>query len=232
MVDFPQNAAMLWTGGKDSAMALYEANQNGYNICCLVTFAPPEPDFLAHPLSFIRMQAQALVLPHYVLPISAPFAKGYEDSLCWLRDELDIRCVVTGDIAEVNGYPNWIRERSRPVGISVFTPLWGRDRNTLLRQLLDRGFKVRFSCVNTNRLDADWVGRELNDAAITELRIIREQTGLDLCGEEGEYHTMVVDGPLFTCGINIRSYSKRLTGSLAYLEIHELELIDHNCVVT
>ena len=57
-----QNAAMLWTGGKDSALALYEAIQDGCCIRCLVTFAPPVPKFLAHPLAFIKLQAQALVL--------------------------------------------------------------------------------------------------------------------------------------------------------------------------
>ena len=227
MVDPMQSAAMLWTGGKDSSMALYEADQSGYCVRCLVTFAPPEPDFLAHPLAFIKMQAQALALPHYVLPISPPFEKSYETSLCRLRDEMGINCVVTGDIAEVNGNPNWIRERSRPVGMSVHTPLWGRDRNALLRQLLDRGFKARFSCVKTRWLNENWIGRELNDSAIAELRIIRERTGLDLCGEEGEYHTLVIDGPQFTRGIDIRSYSKRAADSLAYMEIHELELIDH-----
>jgi uncharacterized protein (TIGR00290 family) len=226
MVNPMQNAAMLWTGGKDSSMALFEADQNGYCVRCLVTFAPPDPDFLAHPLAFIKMQAQALVLPHYVLPISAPFEESYETNLCRLRDEMGINCVVTGDIAEVNGNPNWIRERSRPVGMSVHTPLWGRDRNALLRQLLDRGFKARFSCVNTRWLDENWIGRELNDLTIAELHIIRERTGLDLCGEEGEYHTLVVDGPQFTRGIDIRSYSKRAADSLAYMEIHELELTD------
>ena len=227
MVDPMQNAAMLWTGGKDSAMALHEADQNGYCVRCLVTFAPPEPDFLAHPLSFIKMQAQALALPHYVLPISAPFEQSYETSLRKLRDEMGIDCVITGDIAAVAGHPNWIRERSRPVGMSVHTPLWGRDRNTLLRQLLDRGFKARFSCVKIRWLNESWVGRELNDLAIAELRVIREQTGLDLCGEEGEYHTLVTDGPQFMRGIDIRSYSKRIAGSLAYMEIHELALFDH-----
>lgn len=227
MVDPMQNTAMLWTGGKDSSMALYDAVQNGYCVRCLVTFAPPEPDFLAHPLSFIKMQAQALALPHYVLPISAPFEKSYETSLRRLRDEMGINCVVTGDIAEVNGNPNWIRERSRPVGMSVHTPLWGRDRNILLRQLLERGFKARFSCVKTRWLTANWIGRELNDSAIAELRIIRERTGIDLCGEEGEYHTLVIDGPQFTRGIDIRSYSRRVAGSLAYMEIHESELFDH-----
>ena len=214
-----QNAAMLWTGGKDSAMALYEAGQNGYNIRCLVTFAPLEPDFLAHPLGFMKMQAQALALPHHVLTIHSPFDTSYEANLRRLRDDMDIHCVVTGDIAEVNGKPNWVRERSRAVGIHVHTPLWGRDRNLLLRQLLDRGFKTRFSCVNTR-----WVGRELDDAAIAELRIVRVQTGLDLCGEEGSYHTMVTDGPLFTHGIVICSYSTRIAGSLAYMQVHESEL--------
>ncbi|MGD0752885.1 MAG: diphthine--ammonia ligase [Anaerolineales bacterium] len=227
MVDPMQNAAMLWTGGKDSSMALYEADQNGYCVRCLVTFAPPEPNFLAHPLGFIKMQAQALALPHYVLPISAPFEKSYETSLCRLRDEMGINCVVTGDIAEVNGNPNWIRERSRPVGMNVHMPLWKRDRNVLLGQFLDRGFKARFSCVNTRWLDENWIGRELNNSAIVELRIISERTGLDLCGEEGEYHTLVIDGPRFTQGIDIRSYSKCVSGSLAYMEIHESELSDH-----
>ena len=172
------------------------------------------------------MQAQALALPHYVLPISAPFERSYETSLCRLRDEMGIDCVVTGDISEVAGNPNWIRERSRPVGMCVHTPLWGRDRNALLRQLLDRGFRALFSCVNTRWLNESWIGRELNDSAIVELQVIREQTGLDLCGEEGEYHTLVIDGPQFTRGIDIRYYSKRAVDSLAYMEIHELGLID------
>ena len=72
-----------------------------------------------------------------------------------------------------------------------------------------------------------WIGRELNDSAIVELQVIREQTGLDMCGEEGEYHTLVIDGPQFTRGIDIRYYSKRAVDSLAYMEIHELGLIDH-----
>ena len=147
---------------------------------------------MAHPLDFIKMQAQALALPHYVLPIRAPYEKSYETSLYRLRDEMGINCVVTGDIAEVDGNPNWIRERSRPVGMSVHTPLWGRDRSGLLRQLLDRGFKARFSCVKTGWFNKSWIGRELNNSAIAELRVIHEQTGLDLCGEKGEYHTLVL----------------------------------------
>jgi len=215
---------MLWTGGKDCSLALHEARRDGYDVRCLVTFAPPEPKFLAHPPAFIKIQAQALALPHHIFFISEPFDKSYETALGRLRDELGINTVITGDIAEVNGSPNWIRERSRPVGMKVHTPLWGRDRLVLLRQQLAAGFKIIFSCVNTRWLAPDWLGRELDDAAIAGLRDVRERTGLDLCGEEGEYHTLVTDGPTFTHPVHIRSHSKRAKDLLAYLEIHELEL--------
>ena len=170
------------------------------------------------------MQAQALALPHYILPISEPFEKSYEAALCKLREEMGINTVITGDIAELGGSPNWIRQRSRPVGMNVHTPLWGRDRLALLQQQLASGFKAIFSCVNTHWLAAGWVGRELDGAAIGDLRGIRERTGLDLCGEEGEYHTLVTDGPSFAHAIHICSHSKRTRDLLAYMEIHELEL--------
>ena len=221
-----QIAAMLWTGGKDSALALHEAARNGCRVLCLVTFAPPDPDFLAHPLPFLKMQAQALALPHQVLPVHEPFERGYEDALRRLREEMGINLVITGDIAEVEGNPNWIRERCRPVGMDVHTPLWGRDRLTLLRQLTAGGFEVLFSCVKTRWLGENWIGRKLNDEAITDLIEVRQRTGLDLCGEEGEYHTLVSDGPMFTRRIAIRTIGKRATDSLAYLEAHGVGLVE------
>lgn len=217
---------MLWTGGKDSAMALYEAQKNDYRVRCLVTFAPPKPNFLAHPLSVIKMQSQALEQPHYILPVNAPFAKSYEAALRWLRDEMGIGCVTTGDIAEVGGYPNWISERSRAVGIDVHAPLWGRNRTILLQQLVNREFKTCVSCINTRWLNENWVGRELDGATIAKLANISARTGLDLCGEEGEYHTLVTDGPPFIHQVDIRSYSKGTTGSLAYMEIQDMSLIN------
>lgn len=92
--------------------------------------------------------------------------------------------------------------------------------------MLDRKLKVRFSCVDMRWLEGAWIGRELDEQSIAELRIIRQQTGLDLCGEEGEYHTLVTDGPQFTRAVKILFYSERKTDSLAYMEIHESELSD------
>jgi uncharacterized protein (TIGR00290 family) len=171
------------------------------------------------------LQAEALGLPHHILPVNTPFEKTYEAGLRWLQNHVGIDCVFTGDIAEINGCPNWIRERSRVVGIDVYTPLWGRDRNVLLQQLVDQGFKAYVSFVQTSKLDEKWVGRELDSHAISELNIISADNGLDLCGENGEYHTLVADGPLFTGPIAIPPYSIRTAGSVAYMELQQMEIV-------
>ena len=216
---------MLWSGGKDSALALHEAKRQGYRVVCLATFVPPNPNFLAHPLSFIKLQTRALRLPHYLLPISEPFEPAYETALMKLRQTTAVNVVITGDIAEVDGSPNWIHLRTRAIHMEAHTPLWGRNRESLLRQLLNEGFSVVFSCAKSRWLSENWVGRELSESAIAELFKIRERTGLDLCGEEGEYHTLVTDGPCFARRIVIRSAAKRTADSLAYLDIQELELV-------
>lgn len=218
------NAAVLWTGGKDSALALHEARRNGCHVRCLVTFAPPDAEFLAHPIDLMKLQAEALGLPHFLWPVEPPFAGGYEAGLRWLRETMGIGTVVTGDIAEVGGSPNWIRERSRPVGMNVLTPLWGRDRLTLLQQLQAAGFTVLFSCVKTRWLTTDWAGRTLDNRAIEELRSVRNQNGLDLCGEEGEYHTLVTDAPDFTRAVRIERSEICEKQSLAYLKIERATL--------
>jgi diphthine-ammonia ligase len=219
-----RNAAMLWTGGKDCSLALHEAAESGCHIRCLVTFAPPRPTFLAHPIAFMRIQSQALAIPHFMCPVRPPFADSYEAGLRYLRDELAIDTIITGDIAEVGGAPNWIRERNRQVGLNVLMPLWGRDRQSLLEQLIIGGFKVIFSCVRIPTLSPDWIGRALTTTAIDELGAIRKGTGLDLCGEEGEYHTLTLDGPRFERTIRL-SFARKRSGSLAHIDIEKIELL-------
>lgn len=217
---------MLWTGGKDSALALHEAGLNGCRVSCLVTFAPPEGRFLAHPLTFMKLQAEALGLPHFVWPVREPFHESYEAGLRWLMQTMGIDTVITGDIAEVAGDPNWIRERSQAVGMNVLTPLWGRDRAELLHQLLAMQFTSVFSCIKTRWLTAEWIGRELDESAIDNLRLLRKENGLDLCGEEGEYHTLVTDAPEFDRRLHLAAFRVCEREDLAYLEIERAELTD------
>ncbi len=217
--------AVLWTGGKDSALAFYEARLSGCDILGLVTFIPEGADFLAHPLFIMEAQAQALNLPHRTIKISKPFAENYEKAITSLRTKFGVEVLVTGDISEVDGFPNWIRERSLPSGMKVLTPLWEKDRGEILDQLVSLHFKVIFSGIKKPWLTEDWLGLEITKASLGELKALGKKTGLDLCGEQGEYHTLVLDGPPFSKRVDINSYSKGIQDDLFYLKIEGWTLV-------
>ena len=226
MKKVPPRAAVLWTGGKDSALALYEARLSGFTIVDLVTFIPDGADFLAHPLFIMEAQAQALNLPHRTLTISEPFKENYEKAIASIKTDYDVDTLVTGDISQVDGLPNWIRECSQPSGMKVFTPLWEKDRKTILNRLLSLRFKVIFSGVKKPWLADDWLGRELTEFSLEQLNVLGKETGLDLCGEQGEYHTLVLDGPVFGKRIEIKGYSKEIRNELAYMKMDHWVLGD------
>jgi len=196
----------------------------GYEVGSLVTFVPAEPEFLAHPLSFMKYQAEALGLPHHILEVNEPFKESYEKAIHSLREGRGIDTLITGDIAEVDGHPNWIRECSKYSGTDVLTPLWGFDRHELIGRLLSYKFKVIFSCVKKPWFTEEWIGRELNEDSLEQLRKINAETGLDICGEQGEYHTLAVDGPPFKKSIHISAYSSCVKNSLMYIDIQKVTL--------
>lgn len=217
-IEKAMDAAVLWTGGKDSALALYEASQRGWRIRSLVTFIPDGADFLAHPLPFMQAQAQAMGVPHLTMTIAEPFRAGYEKAIKVLKEESGIEVLVTGDIALVDGHPNWIRECSRPSGLAVWTPLWEQDRLGLLKRMVAAGFQIILSGVYQPWFSQDWLGVELNPRSLERLSALGQETGLDLCGEQGEYHTLVLDGPCFRKRIVLKGYTQGRHGELWFMD--------------
>ena len=208
---------VLWSGGKDAVQALCHAREAGHQVVALVTFAPPSPRFLAHPLSQVRRQAAALALSHQLVTIEAPFDLGYERALAALKEEWQLDGVVTGDIDSVGGAPNWIRERCRPLGLTVHTPLWQQPREALLADLLTRGIVAHLSCIDTRVRAPEWVGSTLDAATLAELQQLAASRGFDACGEQGEYHTMVTDGPGFAAPVILGHWQVARQDHLAYL---------------
>ncbi len=208
---------LLWSGGKDAMQALCHAREAGHQVAALVTFAPPAPRFLAHPLSQVRRQAVALALPHQLVTIEAPFDLGYERALAALKEEWQLDGVVTGDIDSVGGAPNWIRERCRSLGLTVHTPLWQQPREALLADMLARGIVAHLSCVDTRVLAPEWVGRRLDAGTLSDLQQLADRDGFDACGEQGEYHTMVTDGPGFAAPLTLGHWQVARQEHLAYL---------------
>jgi len=194
------NSAILWTGGKDSALALHRTARA--SVRELVTFVPPNAHFQAHDLELMSWQARALGLPHRRVVVDLPYQQGYERAFAELLAS-GIECVVTGDIAPVDGRPNFVSECAARVGMNVALPLWGVDRRAHLREIVALGFDIVLTFVNEPWLDHTWVGRHLDAVALRELDELSGSNGLDQAGENGEYHSMVLGGPGFQVALEV-----------------------------
>lgn len=219
-------ATVLWTGGKDSALAFYKARLAGYKIVNLLTFVPEKADFLAHPLPFMKYQAEALGISHYEAVVDAPLEEAYENAIRSFKKQHGVEALITGDIAEIDGQPNWVRQRGINSNIDVIAPLWNADRNAIFIEMLFCGFKAIISCIKRGSLAEKWLGKELDKRALNDLRKLNSETGLDICGENGEYHTLVLDGPIFKKQLVIGNYSKQENDSLMYIRPDNITLTE------
>ena len=209
------DAVALWTGGKDSVLAYRKALRMGLRVGQLVTFTPRNGSFRAHPLPFMRDQASSLGLRHRLIPIAAPYAPAYEAAFRMLKSE-GVEAVVSGDIGPVEDQPNWIVERASPAGVRVVRPLWGVPSGELLGTLVRDKIDAVISAVRVPPLLADFVGQSLDPRTIARLRDRSTLVPFDLCGEQGEYHTIVRDAPGFSRPVDLGSFDIVAEGDLHY----------------
>ncbi len=204
--------AALWTGGKDSALACYKVMQK-HDVEYLVTYIW-DIRSRAHPFSIMKAQSEAVGIPFQWSKLRPPYDKSYREDILVLKNEYGIEAVVTGDISYVDAYHgNWIDEVCKGTGVQVLKPLWELDRQSILDELLSNGFKAIFSCVKEPWMTESWLGRTLDEHSVKEMQEIHRTTGLDLCGENGEYHTMVLDAPYFAETLTIPGFTKEKTSN-------------------
>ena len=195
---------MLWSGGKDSSLALHRALDAGVDVVRLATFVPDSgADFLAHPRALIKKQAVAMGLGHSWLPVNEPFADSYEKMLKLVHEETSAEAVITGDIDLVGGQPNWIVERCSPLNLEVMRPLWKEDRKSLMAELLARGIRARITWINHPSIPKSMLGRVIDAPLLGDLQKLADRVKIDLSGENGEYHTMVMTAPSFKTPIEV-----------------------------
>lgn len=115
-----------------------------------------------------------------------------------------------------------MQECSRGTGVNILRPLWYRDRNAIMKKLIENKFEVIFSGVKSPWFDQDFVGKKLDKDVLNKLINLHDTKNLDVCGENGEYHTQVLDAPFFKKRIKIDAYSVKKKGDLFYIEIRKL----------
>jgi uncharacterized protein (TIGR00290 family) len=188
-----------WSGGKDSALALFELRRNpDCTISSLLTTITEDYDRISmHGVRSILLARQAESLGLAIDTISIPSNSSNEEYEAKLREKLQgyheqgVRTVAFGDIF-LEDLKKYREEKLSAIGMQALFPLWKRDTLELSHTFLDLGFKAVITCVDSQVLDRKFAGRLFDEHFLAEL-----PSNVDPCGENGEFHSFVFDGPIF-----------------------------------
>jgi diphthine-ammonia ligase len=209
--------AVMWSGGKDSALALQRATAAGLKVTRLINFydaATGRVRFHATRAEMIEAQAIATGIELRAIGTSWPAMEAR------LSEELAMLCgegfagVVLGDIhlAEVRA---WYEERVRAAGLEHVEPMWGEPPAQLVREFVEAGGRAVITSVDLSRLDSSWLGRIIDEAFLNAIG----STGADPCGENGEYHSFAFQGPMFARQVNWRPGERRSESGFSQLDV-------------
>lgn len=187
--------AVAFSGGKDSTLALDRAIHMGLNIKYLVNIYNEETNrvrFHGFKKEIIKAQSDALGLE---LIQSGSTNENFEEiflkGLKILKDK-KVDGIIFGDI-HLEDVKSWFEERTTKLGFEHVEPLWKNPQKTLITEMVNRGYKAIITNLDLEKTNENWLGKEVTKNLIQEF----EKAEIDLCGENGEYHSFVSDGPLF-----------------------------------
>lgn len=214
--------AVSWSGGLESSLALHKAIEEGHDVICLVTFVLGKYwPAMGHPPQIMKKQTESIGIPHLLVDVDEPFKEGYHKAIAELIKTQGIEGIVTGDIYvvdEVHG--NWMEDVTEGLDVKIIVPLWEQDTFKVLEEEMSL-FRAVFTCVKKPFFTIDWIGKELNKDTMKDVLALVEKHGIDPAGENGEYHTMVIDGPIFKKTIKIPEFIRKEKDERFYMKIIE-----------
>ncbi len=183
-----------WSGGKDSCLAGYEAmKMKNLNVKFLLNFAV---DGRSHGINreIIKSQAEAIGIPLIQKVTSwKDYENGFNSEVLKLKEQ-GIVGMIAGDI-DLEEHLDWIKKKCAELNIKYYEPLWKRNRKEILAKFVSEGFEAIVVC--TIDKAKGLLGRVIKKDTISEFIEDTKRMNIDLCGEDGEFHTLVIDGPIF-----------------------------------
>jgi diphthine-ammonia ligase len=187
-----------WSGGKECALATYKAISQGQEVLYLLNFISEDGErSRSHGIkaSVLALQAEAIGIPLIQIKTSwENYEENFKKVVRKLKDK-GIEGGVFGDI-DLEEHREWVERVCREVGIKALLPLWGIEAEELIEELLKLNFKA---IVVATRLEETFLGKILDKALVRQF----SKLGSHPCGENGEYHTFVTDGPIFRKALKV-----------------------------
>ncbi len=203
-----------WSGGKESALAAYKAILEGHEISYLLNFLSQDGKrSRSHglPAKVLEMQAKAIGIP--IIQVSTTwedYEENFKKAVKSLKRE-GIEGGVFGDV-DLEGHREWTQRVCDELKIKPVLPLWDSEPETLITEFLECGFKAMVVATN---LDEKLLGSSLNKALLEEIRKFESHP----CGENGEYHTFVTNGPIFKMPLKVSQGKRYKRDNTWFLEI-------------
>ena len=197
------NTISSWSGGKDSCLACYKAIKDGYDVRCLLNFVSKKSKrgcFHGVERGLLSYQAGMIGIPLIQKEVSDDmdnYEKEFKSAVSELKEN-GAEAMVFGDIYLLE-HNSWVERVTKELDIRAIEPLWNRDTTGLVEEFCDSGFNAIIVSCKADIMGKEYLGRRVDRALAAELK----GRGICPCGENGEYHTLVVDGPIFKKPIEI-----------------------------
>jgi len=219
-------AVVSWSGGKDCTLAAYRAAKYGLEVCGLLNMVREDGQrSWSHGMDtrWLELQSQAMGIRLIQRRTSSRnYESEFENTLRTLKQE-GVSAGVFGDI-DFEEHRLWVTRVCEEGGIAPVLPLWGEDQDKLVREFTAAGFEAIVVATQAELLGEEWLGRSLNEVFLADLAALGGGKRVTPCGEAGEYHTLVVNGPLFKKRLNVTQTEKVLRDGYWFLDIKGCEL--------
>ncbi len=222
--------AVLFSGGKDSTLALYEARRY-HDIACLISLVSINPESYMFHVPNIHLapyQAKAMELPLIQKKTTGIKEKELDDLKQAIKEAIDlydIQGLVTGAVRSIYQAQR-IQKICHKLDIWCFNPLWLRNQVKLLQQVLENNLDVIISGIFSYPFDSTFLGRKLDQELVMILSRFQREFGINPAGEGGEIETTVLDAPFFKKKIIVRKADVVYSNYSGVFQIKEVELVD------
>lgn len=219
-------AFVSWSGGKDSCLACYRAMKSGIEPRYLLNMVTEEGQWSrSHGLSaeLLRAQAEAIGIPLVQQRTGdSTYETEFKNAVGGFKQH-GVTAGVFGDI-DFNAHREWIDRVCSDAGVTPYLPLWLQDQNEIMQDFIDLGFESVVVATKSDLLGEEWVGRRVDADFLADLRELSRTKSITPCGEAGEYHSYVIDGPFFRKRVSILETGKEQKGDHWFLRINRYQL--------